>query len=118
MLKRVFLLSLLFLILLAPLLVDAQAPPGVPKTIQTLIAALCRVMNVIFSALLILAAIAFLYAGFMFLTSGGGNSARVGTAKTFFFYAIIGTAIVITGRALVFIIANLFGATLTTLGCS
>lgn len=116
MLTRIFLASLLLLVLLAPLLADA-APTGVPKNIDALVNALCRVANWMFTALLVLAVIAFLYAGFMFLTAGGGSADRVGTAKKFFFYAMIGVGLAVLSRALVFIIAMLLGAGLTGLGC-
>lgn len=117
MFKRAIFYVLPALILLAPLFADA-APTGVPKTIGALVQALCTVANWMFSALLVLGVIAFLYAGFMFLTAGGGNTDRVSTAKKYFFYAAVGIGLAALARALVFIIANLVGANVTGLGCT
>jgi len=91
----------------APLLAFAQAPTGAPTTIQALYGAICTVANWFFAFMLVGALIAFIYAGFLFFSSGGGQ--RVEQAKKTLMYAFIGTGIAILSRTFIVIIGSLLG---------
>lgn len=114
-------LVFLFALALAPLfVVYAAAPADAPSSLEALYKAVCTLANWLFGFFLLLAVLSFLYVGFLFLTGGAGNAEKIGRARTFLLYVMVGTAIVFLSRALVFIVGGLVGAqiTATTLGCS
>ena len=108
--RPTFFRGIAFLLAVTPTVVSAQAPAGAPTTIVQLYNAVCRVGNWFFAFALVIAVVAFVYAGLQFFT-GGGNEQQISKAKQVFKYGLIGIAIAVLAKSFIFIIANLIGIT-------
>lgn len=77
----------------------------VPGDIDILVV-LNRVVNVLFTVLLVVAAVSIVIAGFYFVTAAG-DPERVGKARQFVIFALIGVAIALAARGLVLLAERL-----------
>lgn len=96
--------------LLTPGLVFAQQePPQIIETPEDLINLIERIGNWIFTALLAVAVVFLIMAGFYFVTAGG-DPESVNKARRMVISALIGVAIALLARGLVAVIGALLGA--------
>ena len=102
------------LVLLPSVAASAGIADEVPKTINQLVNAVCRIGNWFFALLIVSAVLVFLWAGATFLF-GGSNEQSLQKAKRFVFYGIIGIALAVLSRGLVVIIAMLLGVSRDTI---
>jgi hypothetical protein len=99
------------LVAMAPGLAFAETSPvgvpatGVPTTIMEFYGFVCNASNWIFAFILIIAVIMLLYGAFKFFTAGG-NDDQVATARKFITYALVGVAVAILAKSLVFVVGN------------
>lgn len=105
-----------FLMLSAPLSIfgDNSSPNPIPvSTNKSLIDfyqnVICPGVNWVFAFVVILAVFFLLYSAFLFF-SAGGDSAKVSKARSFLVYGMIGVAIAVLSKAIVFITADFVGA--------
>ena len=115
-------------LLAAPLAVVATAIPpvsvpttGVPDTAQGFYGLVCVASNWLFAFVIIIAVMMLLYGAFKFFTAGG-NEDSVGTARKFITYALVGVAVALLARSLVYVVGNFVAGTagsggLFGLGC-
>lgn len=107
--KRVLLGLILFSQLLFPALVlGAEAPPEVVPPVDVLVV-LDRIVDWLFTILLIIAAIAIVVAAFYFITAAG-DPERVAKARNFVLYALIGVVVAFVARGLVALVGRIVGA--------
>ncbi|MBI4134386.1 MAG: hypothetical protein HY475_03115 [Candidatus Terrybacteria bacterium] len=111
--------SMTALLLVAPLLaVAAPVPPtsvptgGVPADIGGLYNLVCVGSNWLFAFVMVIAVIVLLMGAIMFFTAGG-NEDQMSTARRFLTYALVGVAVAVLARSLVFVVGNFLGATAT-----
>ena len=100
-LKKLAILTFLF----APLVASAQET--VPANIDVMVV-LERIVNWLFSILLVIAAIYIVKAGITFVTAGG-DPGKVETARNDVMYALIGVAVAILSRGLVVLVRTIVG---------
>lgn len=101
-------------LVLLPVLVGAQGGVTVPDASQTILAGgyqgiadtLSTIANWMLGVLLLLAVIFFIYAGFLYLTSGGEEE-KVKKAKDFLVYGLIAVAVGLLAKGLVSVVSNL-----------
>jgi hypothetical protein len=102
--------------LAVPLVAFGQAGSSIPTianpTAAGLFTVVCTVANWVFGFMLVGAVIAILVAGSTFFTAQGQEQ-KIETAKKFLTWALVGVAIVILAKSLIFVIGNLVGADLT-----
>ena len=101
-LKKLTIVAFLF----APLAVLAEEV--VPANLDVM-AVLERIVNYLFSILLVIAAIFIVKAGITFVTAGG-DPGKVETARNEVMYALIGVAVAILSRGLVAFLRTIVGA--------
>lgn len=113
--KKIFSLTILSLILfssVAPLALAAEeAPATVANKISTLadlMDFINKIINWIFTALLVVAVIMVLMAAFQFLTAGG-NQETIKKAQNSLLYALIAIVIGALAKGLVLVVTNLLG---------
>jgi len=111
--KTIFALIAITFLISSPLLVSAdldQIP--VPGPTQTSISGLLtKALQWIFNITIFLAAIFLVFAGIMYVTSGGDQD-KVKKALNTLMYALIGVAVAVLAKSLIYIIGKMFGATL------
>ena len=110
--------SLLFIVILVfsiislfPVITKAQAVTGSipnPLTATSFTDLIGGIIVWIRNIGVVIAVIAIIYAGFLFMTSGG-NEEKVTTAKKTLVWALIGLAILIMGGAWISLIENILG---------
>ena len=98
------------------LAVASGAPSGAPTSIDALWGAICTVGNWVFAFILAGAVIAFIYSGYLFYSSGGGE--KVNQAKKVLTYGLIGTGIAILSKTLIVILGDLVGANVSPFLCN
>ena len=104
-------ISIIFLsgILLFPVAILAQhEAPELVSTAEDLIQLIENIGNWIFTALLAMAVIFLIVAGFFFITSGG-NPEGVTKARQMLINALIGVAVALLAKGLVSVIGSLLG---------
>lgn len=96
--------------------VNAQSVQSAPVLItdanqaQTkFIGILCKVMNWMFSILIVLSVVMVLVAAYMYVTAGG-NSEKVSSATKIITYAAVGVVVALFARGLPIIVASVVGA--------
>jgi len=87
---------------------DLENPLG--PTTTTFVVLIEKIANIVMQIGLPIAALAIIYAGFLFVTAGG-NEEKVKTAKKTFLWAIIGTALILGALAITKAIGGLFTGT-------
>jgi hypothetical protein len=108
-------LFLFFVFLLTPFLVKAitfinpLCPPGNPTCDMTIANIIDRIINFIFYIGVAIFPIMAIIAGFLFLSSSG-EPAKVRTAKTILFYALLGLLIILLARGLISVLKGMIGA--------
>lgn len=114
--NRIFFSAAGAVALFAPAFAFAQAPSGAPTSISALYGAICTIGNWFFAFVLAASMIAFIYSGYLFFSSAGGE--KVNQAKKVLTYAIIGTGVAILSKTLIVVIGNLVGADVGPFTCS
>jgi len=82
-------------------------------TITELLSIIENIGNWIFVVGLIIVVIMFIIGAFMFIepfSGGGGNPARVESARKIFFWAIIGLVIILSARGIFAVVRSIIGA--------
>ena|SRR3989344_2243997 len=104
-------------ILASPLVAMAvtTSPVGVPSTgVPTDVGGfynfICIASNWLFAFIIIIAVIMLLYGAFKFFTAGG-NEDQVATARKFITYALVGVAVALLARSLVYVVGNFIAGT-------
>ena len=99
----------------APLVALAQAPvdvpgadSGVPEGIDEFYALVCDASNWVFAFVLIIAVVVLLFGAVSFFTARG-NEDQVGDARRYITYALVGVAVAVLARALIFVVGNFIG---------
>lgn len=102
--KKIVLNLIVFSFLLLPVIALGQIPTDVEPapTTQPLVV-LQNVINVMFTFLLVMAAIFIIVAAYMFVTAGG-DPEKVGTARNLVMYAIIAIVIAVMAQGIVYFI--------------
>ncbi|MBI4134385.1 MAG: hypothetical protein HY475_03110 [Candidatus Terrybacteria bacterium] len=95
---------------LLPLTVLAAAPTGVPRTLQDLYSVVCGASNWLFAFVMVIAVVAFLYGAILFFSTGGSEQ-QVSRARQVITYAVVGVAVAVLARSLIYIIGSSLGAT-------
>lgn len=85
-------------------------PTGVPQSITDLYEVVCRAGNWLFTFVMVIAVITFLRGAIEYLM-GGGNDQQVQNAKKLITYAVVGVAIAILARGIIYVIADLLNVT-------
>src|SRR3990167_9977021 len=85
-----------------PLTVLAGAPTGVPRTLQDLYTVICNASNWFFAFVMVIAVIAFLYGAILFFSTGGSEQ-QVSRARQVITYAVVGVAVAVLARSLIYI---------------
>lgn len=84
------------------------SPPGGgiqnPLTSNTLVGFLQNLLSVVVAFMIPIAALAIIYAGFLFVTARG-NEEQLRKAKKTFFYTVIGTAVLLGAQVILSVIA-------------
>lgn len=89
-----------------------QAVPDINiGSADALLTQFVSIMNLIFSAALILAVILIIVGGITYMTAGGDET-KLGTAKKRVIWGLVGAAIVIAAWGLIALIANYLGASI------
>ncbi len=103
--KKLIILSLVLVLFVVPVMaLGTQTAPNItPAEIIT------RVINLIWTAILLFAALMIILAAIMFLT-GGGNDDQLKKAKSYLLYAIIGIAVGASAKGLAAFIVSSLGA--------
>lgn len=104
------------LLAFAPLAVFAQLPPvnvpgegsGVPTTILEFYGLMCTASNWLFAFVLVVAVIVLLFGAISFFTARG-NEDQVGDARRYITYALVGVAVAVLSRALIFVVGSFVG---------
>jgi len=114
-LKKWGLVSALSLVILTPMIVSAQFDvPGeqlpAPKfqTYGGAISLVEKASNWLLYIVIALAVVFIIYAGFLYLTSGGDED-KTKSAKNYIVYAVIGIAIALLARGIVLLAKNFIG---------
>lgn len=93
---------------------------GVPTNVGGLYSFLCSASNWFFAFIIILAVFFLLLAAYKFFGAGGDQDA-ISTARKYVIYALVGVAVAILAKALVFVIGDFLGNTTSLfdlgLGC-
>ncbi|OHA50046.1 MAG: hypothetical protein A2991_01670 [Candidatus Terrybacteria bacterium RIFCSPLOWO2_01_FULL_58_14] len=98
------------LALAGPSVVDVP-DTGVPTTINNVYDnVLCPASNWLFAFVLVIAVIVLLMGAIMFFTAGG-NEDQMATARRFLTYALVGVAVAVLAKSLIFVVGNFLGAT-------
>ena len=101
---------------LAPAVALAQSSPvavpgtgtGVPEGIDAFYTLICDASNWVFAFVLIVAVIVLLFGAVSFFTARG-NEDQVGDARRYITYALVGVAVAVLARALIFVVGNFIG---------
>ncbi len=104
--KKILLTSILLSLLILPTVTLATSPPPAP-TLDVMVV-LDRITNWLFAILLIVSAIAFIIAGYFFVTAGG-DVESISKARSFVLYAIIGLIVAFAARGLVLLVERVVG---------
>lgn len=109
---RILIRSLFFIATpaLMPLVVAAAGPEGVPRTLQDLYTVICNASNWFFAFVMVIAVIAFLYGAILFFSTGG-NEQQVSRARQVITYAVVGVAVAVLARSLIYVIGDSLGVT-------
>lgn len=99
------LLALAVMPVMAGAQIGEQQAPVIATDVSATYGFLNRIINILFSILMILAVIFILIAAFNYLTAGG-NAEKVETAGRQIIYAIIAIVIAVLARSIPFIIRN------------
>ena len=95
---------ILISLFISPLFIGALTaqPPSIEPD-----AAIEKITSLIFGALLAVAVIAIIYAGFSFITAQG-DPAKVGTARTMLLYAVVGIIVALLAQGIVNFLRDMF----------
>jgi hypothetical protein len=95
---------------LAPMVVSAFNPKLPESTSITgpggFYQVFCEIANWFFALVLVAAVITFLIGAFKFFTAGG-NEAQVGQARQLILWALVGVAVALLSKSLIFVVAGL-----------
>lgn len=89
---------------------EGMTPPDIELTLWGTNSILTKALNWVFGIVIIIAAIMLIWAGFTYVTSGG-NAEKMKTALNSVIYALIGIAIAVLAKGLVFMICRFVGGT-------
>ncbi len=106
--KKILLTAVLISLLMVPavnVLAQAQQSPPANLDVMTL---LDRIVDWLFTILLVIAAIAIIIAAYYFVTAAG-NPETVSKARNFVLYALIGVAVAVASRGLVALVQTIVG---------
>jgi hypothetical protein len=78
---------------------------GIPQTVGGFYGLLCNLSNWFFAFLLLIAVMMILFAAMKFLTAGGNDEAIAGARKSLT-YALVGVAVAILARSLIYVVAH------------
>lgn len=104
--KKILTIAILASLLVAPFGVLAQSesvPEGESLQIMDV---LNRIVNWLFTILLVVAAIFIIIAGYYFVTASG-NPETVSKARNFVMYALIGVGVAVASRGLVYLVRQI-----------
>ncbi len=88
---------------------DVEVPKDeVPQSIEEFYQLVCSASNWVFAFVLIIAVIILLFGAVSFFTARG-NEDQVGDARRYITYALVGVAVAILARALIFVVASFIG---------
>jgi len=104
--KKVFLTAVLISLLIVPA-VNVLAQESPPYSLDVMVV-LERIVDWLFSILLIFTAIMIVVAAFYFVTATG-NPETVSKARNFVLYALIGVAVAVASRGLVALVRRIVG---------
>lgn len=79
------------------------------STAQGVVNALDRIANWFFAFVVVLAVIMIIWSGLLFMTAGGDEK-KISTAKRALTWALVGVAIAIASKGLIYLIGNFLGA--------
>jgi len=105
--KKILLTAVLISLLVVPA-VNVLAQEGPPAGLNVMVV-LERIVNWLFTILLVVAAIFIVVAGYYFVTATG-NPETVSKARNFVLYALIGVAVAVASRGLVALVLRIVGA--------
>lgn len=100
--KKTLLVGILFSFLVLPLLAGAQASA---PTLDVMVV-LNRIVDWLFTILLVIAAIAIVIAAYYFVTAAG-DPERAGKARQFVIYALVGVLVAFLARGLVVLVERI-----------
>ena len=107
--KKIFLTAILISLLIVPgVNVLAQGAAQSPPANLDVMTLLDRVVDWLFTILLVIAAIAIIIAAYYFVTAAG-NPETVSKARNFVLYALIGVAVAVASRGLVALARTIVG---------
>lgn len=101
--KKILLIAVLVGFLVFPAIGFVQAVPIEPAPRLDPIRVLERIIDVVFTILLIFAALMIVVAAFYFVTASG-DAEKVSTARNFVLYAIIGVVVAFLARGLIWFV--------------
>lgn len=104
--RKIFLTSILISLVAIPTIGLALTTPTETLTETDPIAVLNRIANWLFAILLIVAAIAIIIAAFQFVTASG-DPEKVGSARQFVLYAMIGVLVALLAKGLIALVLKL-----------
>src|SRR3989344_3834140 len=97
-------------LILAPtataLAVTVQSPPVIATSLDDFFNLICSATNLLFTLIVVLSIIIFLYAAFLFLT-GGGSDDKTKQARQYLLYGIIGIIVALLAKGLVLVVVNI-----------
>ena len=111
--KNILSFALLLTVFGLPLVAGAQFDPtagssGTGLSTDSLDSTLTNILNIFLALIALLTVLGFVVAGIMFITAGG-NDARLGQAKSWLMYSIIGLVVALVG----YIVVNFIDTLLT-----
>lgn len=111
--KKYILSALMLTVILMPFFQAIAVDP--PFTMPTqanfdIWTQLSNAMNWFFNALIFIAAIMIVYSGWQYVTAGG-DSGKTGKALNTLIYALIGVAIALLAKGLIYLVVTYFGGT-------
>lgn len=112
--KKIITISILTILVALPVFAQITGPISPPekiKTFEDILALVNKIINYIFTALIVFAVIFLLIAAFSWMTAAG-DPVKVGQARDKLLYALIALAIGALAKGLVFMVANLMGVEL------
>jgi len=110
--KKLFLILPVLFIALSPLAFGQPTlPPGqVPTVTIDIWTFLNKLLNWFFGIVIVLAALMFVYAGYTFIMAAG-DAAKIKTALNTLIYGLVGVAVALMAKGLVYMICTFVGAT-------
>lgn len=109
--KKYILPALMLTVVLVPLSFGLAAEPPFSMPSQAnfdIWTQLSTILNWFFNALIFIAAIMIVYSGWQYVTAAG-DTGKTGKALNTLIYALIGVAIALLAKGLIYVVVNYFG---------